>query len=89
MKNYNLLFFCFKSDVFFQCDISQDAVKMIQPSLRREGFSTIPNVKWEDVGGLNSLRQAFDRYIVRRIKYPEEYEVNKSFFLVLCFCHMS
>ncbi|PKI45007.1 hypothetical protein CRG98_034602 [Punica granatum] len=52
----------------------EDAVKMIQPSSRREGFSAIPNVKWEDVGGLDSLRQAFDRYIVRRIKYPEEYE---------------
>ncbi|PKI68786.1 hypothetical protein CRG98_010843 [Punica granatum] len=52
----------------------EDAVKMIQPSSRREGFSAIPNVKWEDVGGLDSLRQAFDRYIVRQIKYPEEYE---------------
>lgn len=53
---------------------------MIQPSSRREGFSAIPNVKWEDVGGLDSLRQAFDRYIVRRIKYPEEYEViDKQF----------
>ena len=48
---------------------------MVQPSSRREGFSAIPNVTWEDVGGLDSLRQAFDRYIVRRIKYPEEYEV--------------
>lgn len=52
----------------------EEALKMIQPSSRREGFSAIPNVKWEDVGGLDSLRQAFDRYIVRRIKYPEEYE---------------
>ncbi|KAE8693541.1 Cell division control protein 48-like protein C [Hibiscus syriacus] len=46
---------------------------MVQPSSRREGFSTIPNVKWEDVGGLDFLRQEFDRYIVRRIKFPEEY----------------
>lgn len=52
----------------------EEALKMIQPSSRREGFSAIPNVKWEDVGGLDSLRQAFDRYIVRRIKYPEDYE---------------
>lgn len=49
---------------------------MVQPSSRREGFSAIPNVKWEDVGGLHFLRQEFDRYIVRRIKYPEDYEVN-------------
>lgn len=52
----------------------EEATKMVQPSSRREGFSAIPNVKWEDVGGLDYLRHEFDRYIVRRIKYPEEYE---------------
>ncbi|KAL8155656.1 cell division control protein 48 homolog C-like [Apium graveolens] len=52
----------------------EEAAKMVQPSSRREGFNTIPNVKWEDVGGLDSLRKEFERYIVRRIKYPEDYE---------------
>lgn len=60
--------------------MSQNALKEVQPSSRREGFSAIPNVKWEDVGGLDSLRKAFDRYIVRPIKYPEEYKVNRDFF---------
>ncbi|KAF5444085.1 hypothetical protein F2P56_036589 [Juglans regia] len=52
----------------------EEAVRMVQPSSRREGFSAIPNVKWEDVGGLDFLRKEFDRYIVRRIKFPEVYE---------------
>ncbi|KAH6763574.1 cell division cycle 48C [Perilla frutescens var. hirtella] len=52
----------------------EEAAKMVQPSSRREGFSAIPNVKWDDVGGLHLLRQEFDRYIVRRIKFPEDYE---------------
>ncbi|XP_011083573.1 cell division control protein 48 homolog C-like [Sesamum indicum] len=52
----------------------EEAAKMVQPSSRREGFSTIPNVKWDDVGGLHLLREEFDRYIVRRIKFPEDYE---------------
>ncbi|ESW20508.1 hypothetical protein PHAVU_006G215100 [Phaseolus vulgaris] len=52
----------------------EEASKKVQPSLRREGFSIIPNVKWEDVGGLDLLRKEFERYIVRRIKYPEDYE---------------
>lgn len=56
---------------------------MVQPSSRREGFSAIPNVKWDDVGGLHLLRQEFDRYIVRRIKFPEDYEVNISYFIEL------
>lgn len=47
---------------------------MVQPSSRREGFSAVPNVKWEDVGGLNTLREEFERFVVRRIKYPEDYE---------------
>ncbi|GMP83497.1 hypothetical protein CsSME_00037389 [Camellia sinensis var. sinensis] len=52
----------------------QEAAKMVQPSSRRKGFSAIPNVKWEDVRGLHLLRKEFDRYIVRRIKYPKDYE---------------
>ncbi|KAL6578066.1 hypothetical protein OROMI_010394 [Orobanche minor] len=52
----------------------EEAAKMVQPSSRREGFSAIPNVKWDDVGGLHLLRQEFDRYVVRRIKFPEDYE---------------
>ncbi|KAG8390593.1 hypothetical protein BUALT_Bualt01G0099700 [Buddleja alternifolia] len=52
----------------------EKAAKMVQPSSKREGFSTIPNVKWDDVGGLDHLRQEFECYIVRRIKFPEYYE---------------
>ncbi|XP_040994661.1 cell division control protein 48 homolog C-like [Juglans microcarpa x Juglans regia] len=52
----------------------EDAIGLVQPSSRREGFSAIPNVKWDDVGGLDSLRKEFDRYIVRRIRFPEDYE---------------
>ncbi|KAF3666838.1 hypothetical protein FXO38_08903 [Capsicum annuum] len=51
----------------------QEAAKLVQPSFRGEGFAAIPNVKWEDVGGLHSLRHDFDRYIVRRIKNPKDY----------------
>ncbi|WOH14213.1 hypothetical protein DCAR_0933730 [Daucus carota subsp. sativus] len=55
-------------------DDFEEAAKMVQPSSRREGFNSIPNVKWEDVGGLDSLRKEFEKYIVNRIKYPEDYE---------------
>lgn len=54
----------------------------MQPSLVREGFSGIPNVKWEDVGGLEQLRIEFDRYVVRRIKYPEDYKVLMLYFSI-------
>ncbi|MCD7464382.1 hypothetical protein HAX54_052610 [Datura stramonium] len=51
----------------------EEAAKLVQPSSRREGFSAIPNVKWEDVGGLDSLRHDFARYIIRHIKNPKDY----------------
>ncbi|XP_068646676.1 cell division control protein 48 homolog C [Aristolochia californica] len=64
----------------------EEAAKLVQPSLRREGFTSIPNVKWDDVGGLSLLRQDFDYYIVSRIKHPEDYaafpvELETSFLL--------
>ncbi|CAN6219773.1 unnamed protein product [Urochloa humidicola] len=52
----------------------EEAAKMVQPSLRREGFSSVPDVTWDDVGGLDSLRKEFDHFIVRCIKNPEDYE---------------
>ena len=38
----------------------QEAAKKVQPSTRREGFTSIPNVKWEDVGGLDHLKRDFE-----------------------------
>lgn len=56
--------------------LMQEATKLVQPSSRREGFSTIPDVKWEDVGGLDSIRDELNRHIVRRIQDRENYEVS-------------
>lgn len=53
----------------------QEAVKFVQPSLRREGFSSIPNVKWDDVGGLTELKNKIVRGFIQNIKSPEVYEV--------------
>ena len=39
-----------------QCAISQldfeAAIKKVQPSVRREGFATTPDVTWDDIGSL-------------------------------------
>ncbi|XP_048550420.1 cell division control protein 48 homolog C [Triticum urartu] len=55
-------------------DDFEEAATMVQPSLRREGFSSVPDVTWGDVGGLDSLKKEFDRCIVRCIKHPEVYK---------------
>ena len=30
---------------------------IVQPSAKREGFATIPDVTWEDVGALKDVRE--------------------------------
>ena len=33
------------------------ALKCVQPSAQREGFATVPDVTWENVGALSHVRQ--------------------------------
>ncbi|TQN75140.1 putative AAA domain-containing protein [Colletotrichum shisoi] len=47
-----------------------DAIAEHTPYMRREGFSSIPNTSWSEVGALHSVRAAFQVSIVRRIKEP-------------------
>ncbi|KAI7738667.1 hypothetical protein M8C21_015956, partial [Ambrosia artemisiifolia] len=54
----------------------EEAAKLVQPSTKRTGFSSIPDVKWEDIGGLDWLRRKFYTYIVDRIKDPLVYQVK-------------
>jgi ribosome biogenesis ATPase len=48
-----------------------DATKKVQPSAIREGFATIPDVTWADVGALHDVRGELERSIVEAIRRPE------------------
>ena len=48
------------------------ALSQIQPTSKREGFSTIPNVSWENVGGLKELREELYYDIVLPIINPQK-----------------
>jgi ribosome biogenesis ATPase len=52
----------------------EEAVGKVQPSAKREGFATIPDVTWNDVGSLGSVRKELEFSISRPIKYPEVYQ---------------
>ncbi|CAN1843910.1 Cell division control protein 48 homolog C [Linum perenne] len=52
----------------------EQAAKLVQPSLTREGFSSVPNVTWEDVGGLQKIRNELESYVVQCIKNPKLYQ---------------
>ncbi|KAH3668341.1 hypothetical protein OGAPHI_002095 [Ogataea philodendri] len=50
------------------------ALPQIQPSAKREGFATIPDVTWSNVGALSKVRVELHMAIVQPIKRPEIYE---------------
>ncbi|XP_073144062.1 cell division control protein 48 homolog C-like isoform X2 [Henckelia pumila] len=52
----------------------KEAAIIVQPSTKREGFSTLPDVKWNEVGGLHLLKRELDRLIVKGIKHPEVFK---------------
>ncbi|GAB7350881.1 hypothetical protein MBLNU459_g1399t1 [Dothideomycetes sp. NU459] len=45
----------------------------ITPSSKREGFATIPDTTWEDIGALKSIREELQTAIVEPIKFPDLY----------------
>jgi ribosome biogenesis ATPase len=51
-----------------------EAVKRVQPSAKREGFATVPDVTWEDIGGVESIREELELSIVEPIKRPERFK---------------
>ena len=51
----------------------EDALKGIQPSALREVFVEIPNVKWEDVGGLKEAKREITEAIELPLKSPEAF----------------
>jgi transitional endoplasmic reticulum ATPase len=55
-----------------------EALGEIQPSALREVFIEVPNVSWEDVGGLEDVKRELRESIEWPLKYPEIYEKLKA-----------
>ncbi|KAI1015984.1 hypothetical protein LB504_009127 [Fusarium proliferatum] len=51
----------------------KNAIKSFTPSLRKDGFTVIPNVSWEQVGALQAARDQLNMSIIGPIKDPELY----------------
>lgn len=47
------------------------ALGRVQPSATREGFATVPDVTWEQVGAMGSVREELDFAVARPIRQPE------------------
>ncbi len=52
----------------------KSAQKEIQPSALREVLVQIPNIKWDDVGGLNEVKQGLKEAVEWPLKHPETFK---------------
>ncbi|CAK5081860.1 unnamed protein product [Meloidogyne enterolobii] len=50
------------------------ALSTVHPSAKREGFATVPDVTWEDIGSLEKIRSELNWSILYPIQKPEYFE---------------
>ncbi|XP_030235810.1 nuclear valosin-containing protein-like isoform X1 [Gadus morhua] len=51
----------------------QVSLASVQPSSKREGFATVPDVTWEDVGALLDIREELTMAILAPVRSPEQF----------------
>lgn len=55
-----------------------EALKNVEPSAMREVFIEVPQVKWEDIGGLEKAKQDLIEAVEWPLKYPEAFEAVQT-----------
>lgn len=45
------------SEIQIELNDFEEALKKVVPSSKREGFVTVPNVTWDDIGSLKKIRE--------------------------------
>nr|XP_033330799.1 nuclear valosin-containing protein-like [Megalopta genalis]XP_033330800.1 nuclear valosin-containing protein-like [Megalopta genalis]XP_033330801.1 nuclear valosin-containing protein-like [Megalopta genalis] len=51
----------------------ETALRVIQPSAKREGFATVPDVTWDDVGSLRDIREELQMAILGPVRHSEHF----------------
>ncbi|KAG7210368.1 hypothetical protein KM043_011903 [Ampulex compressa] len=49
------------------------ALRVVQPSAKREGFATVPDVTWDDIGSLQDIRQELQMAILAPVRHSEHF----------------
>jgi transitional endoplasmic reticulum ATPase len=52
----------------------EEALKVVRPSAMREVLVETPNVDWNDVGGLDSVKQSLKEAVEWPMKYPDSFK---------------
>ncbi|XP_017794673.1 PREDICTED: nuclear valosin-containing protein-like [Habropoda laboriosa] len=51
----------------------ETALRIIQPSAKREGFATVPDVTWDDIGSLRDIREELQMAILAPVRHSEHF----------------
>ncbi|KAI1105065.1 AAA-domain-containing protein [Jackrogersella minutella] len=62
-----------KDTLMLTMDHMLTAIGKVQPSSKREGFTTIPDTTWEHIGALHDVRKQLMLSIVKPIQEPERF----------------
>uniref|UniRef100_A0A668AUN1 Nuclear VCP like n=1 Tax=Myripristis murdjan TaxID=586833 RepID=A0A668AUN1_9TELE len=52
----------------------QASLANVQPSAKREGFATVPDVTWDDVGALQDIREELTMAIMAPVHFPDQFK---------------
>ena len=62
-----------------QIEINQNdfdiAIGRVKPSSKREGFATVPDVSWDDIGALQNVRDELKIAVLAPVKYARQCEI--------------
>lgn len=61
------------SELYIQQSDFKEALRVVQPSAKREGFATVPDVTWDDIGSLKDVREELQLAILGPVQYTKEF----------------
>ncbi|XP_053475689.1 nuclear valosin-containing protein-like [Ictalurus furcatus] len=62
------------ADLCIVMDDFRESLARVQPSAKREGFATVPDVTWDDIGALQDIREELTMAILAPVRSPEEFK---------------
>ena len=60
--------------LYVSMDDFLEAIPLVQPSSKREGFATVPDVSWDEIGALQSIREELTMSVLEPIRSPEKFK---------------
>ncbi|KAI9292522.1 AAA-domain-containing protein [Neoconidiobolus thromboides FSU 785] len=62
------------NQIYITMEDFKSALKKVQPSSKREGFATVPDVTFDDIGALFNIREELRMSVVEPIQHSELFE---------------